>query len=193
MLTPVPIDLETTGLDSSTDVILEFAMVLVTPELELVADFGSRVIHATEDQLAVMNDYVTNMHTETGLIEEVRASKLRVEDVDREAVAWLAEHGLGSPRAGILLGSSCRLDLDFIDRHMPLLAEVLHYRMIDVSGIEEALRMWQPELVPSEPFETAMLDGWVAHRAASDILWSLEKARGMRSSIKSLFGLEAHV
>jgi oligoribonuclease len=191
MRTPVPIDLETTGLDASTNSILEFAMLLVTPELEIVADFGSRVLHATEDQLAVMDDFVRNMHTDTGLLDLVRASTLTVAQLDNEVVDWLASHGHHeheSPveRTAIILGSSCRLDLNFIDTHMPRLAAVLHYGMLDVSGIREALLMWSPDLVPSAPFELALDDDWVAHRAASDIRWSLEEARGLRSSVAPL-------
>jgi len=192
-LTPVPIDLETLGLDVESCVIIEFAMLSVTRELDIVADFGSRVIHATEEQLSVMNDFVRNMHTETGLLDEVRASTLTIDDVDREAVAWLAEQGIDTPRSGILLGSSCRLDLNFIDKYMPLLAGVLHYRMIDVSSIREAMLMWQPELVPPAPLHVQSADGFTAHRAASDIRWSLEEARDLRASIKGAYGLDAAI
>lgn len=184
MPTPVPIDLESTGLDPSKDAILEFAMLLVTPDLETIADFGSRVVHATEEQLALMDDYVRDMHTKTGLLDDVRASTLALDDLDREAATWLAQHGLVEKNSGIILGSSCLLDLNFIEHQMPLLAEVLHYRMIDISGLRETLLMWEPELVPGPPFQVAMQDDWIAHRAGSDIRWSLEEARDLRSSIK---------
>jgi oligoribonuclease len=189
MLTPVPIDLETTGLNASANTILEFALLLVTTDLEHVADFGSRVLHATEEQLAQMNEFVTNMHTETGLLDEVRASTLTVGQLDDEVVTWLAgyghlEHEDPLDRTAILLGSSCRLDLSFIEAQMPRLARVLHYQLIDVSGVRETLLMWRPELVPSEPFEVALDDSWIAHRAASDIRWSLEEARGLRTSLR---------
>ncbi|MCI4659546.1 oligoribonuclease [Cryobacterium zhongshanensis] len=191
MLTPVPVDLETTGRDVSTHVILEFAMLLVTPELEFVADFGSRVLHASEEQLAQMNDFVTNMHTGTGLVDLVRASTLTVEQLDLEVTQWLASHGHHAhddprDRTAIILGSSCRLDLNFIEAQMPLLTTVLHYRMLDISGTREALLMWQPEMVAPGPFviqpdEHGVMP--IAHRAASDIRWSLEEARGLRASV----------
>lgn len=190
MLTPIPIDLETTHLEADQGVILEFAMVLVDRDLNFVEDFGSRVVHATEEQLDVMNPFVRQMHTETGLLDEVRASARSIETVDEEAARWLRSHGFDAERTGIILGSSCRLDLNFIERHMPKLAGLLTYKMIDVSGIEEALRMWEPEMVPPEPYEIAMQEGWTAHRAANDIRWSLEKARGQRSAIKAAFGFE---
>ena len=191
MLTPVPIDIETTGLDSSEHVILEFAMLLVTPDLEFVADFGSRVLHASEDQLADMNNFVTNMHTQTGLVDLVRASSLTVAQLDLEVTEWLASHGHhghddARERTAIILGSSCRLDLNFIEAQMPRLARVLHYRMLDISGTREALLMWQPELVAPGPFviqpdEKGVMP--IAHRAASDIRWSLEEARSLCTSV----------
>lgn len=191
MLTPVPIDIETTGLDISEHVILEFAMLLVTRDLEFVADFGSRVLHATEAQLAEMNEFVANMHTQTGLIDLVRASTLTVAELDAEVTEWLAgyghlEHDDPRERTAIILGSSCRLDLNFIEAQLPKLAKVLHYRMLDISGTREALLMWQPELVASGPFVIAPDQNGVmpiAHRAASDIRWSLEEARSLRTSV----------
>jgi oligoribonuclease len=190
---PVVIDLETTHLEMDRGVILEFSMVLADRDLEIVEDFGSRVIHATEDELAVMNPFVTNMHTDTGLVDEVRASMLSIADIDEEAASWLAGHGFDHEnyRNGIILGSSCRLDLNYIERHMPKLAGVMTYKMIDVSGMEEALRMWQPEMLPPEPYELAEQEGWTQHRAASDVRWSLEKARRLRTAIKNAFGLDA--
>lgn len=186
MLTPVPLDLETTGLDPVDDVILEFAMQLVTPDLEPIADFGSRVLDATDEQLDGMSEFVWNMHTETGLLSEIQASSLTIEEVDREAVAWLGQHGLAESRSGIILGASCRLDLDFIDRHMPLLAGLLHYKMIDISGMKEALTMWAPDIVPDLPWGVAEAEGWKAHRAASDVQWTLAEARALRSKLKNV-------
>lgn len=186
MAIPVPIDLETTGLDASVHAILEFSMLLVTPDLELIGDFGSRVLHATDEQLGDMDDYVTDMHSRTGLLDEVRASTLSVDDVDAEAADWLTAQGLIEPRGGIILGSSCRMDLEFIERQMPKLASKLTYRMIDVSGMTEALQMWEPTLVPELPYELAARENWVSHRAASDIRWSLEGARGIKKNLSLL-------
>jgi oligoribonuclease len=194
MLTPVPIDIETTGKFPSQHVMLEFAMLLVTPDLDIVGDFGSRVLHASEHELSRMDAFVTNMHAQTGLTDLVRTSTLTVAELDHEVTGWLAlfghqPHSNPLDRTAIILGSSCRLDMNFIEAQMPQLTEVLHYRMLDVSSTREQLLMWEPELVPSAPFEIALDDTWTPHRASSDIRWTLEEARGLRTSIKMMTSL----
>lgn len=193
MRNPAALDLEMTGLSSATNVILELGLLLATPDLEIIGGFGSRVVHAAEEDLELMSDFVRNMHTETGLLDEVRASTLTVADLDDEVTEWLAAHGHvehenPQDRTAMILGSSCRVDLNFIEEHMPHLARVLHYRMIDVTGVRESLAMWVPELELSEPFEVALEDGWVAHRAANDARWTLGEARGIRNVVKALTG-----
>lgn len=186
MFRPIPVDLEMTGLDLGRHVILEFALTLVSPDLELVADFGSRIIHATEEQLAEMDDHVLDMHTETGLLDEVRASTLSIADVDREVSTWLREHGINEPNAGIILGASTRKDLEFIERDMPLFAELLTYRMLDISAIKEALRLWAPEIEIQQPFHLLLTGDHLAHRAANDIRWTLAEAVEIRDLFSDL-------
>lgn len=180
MFRPLPIDLETTGLDLRSHVILEFGLTLVTNDLKHVEHFGSRVVHATEAQLAGMNSYVREMHTGTGLLDEVRASTLSIADVDQEVSAWLRDRDFSPAASGIILGSNCRLDLNFIERDMPLLTELMTYRMIDISGIREAMTLWAPEALPSHPFQLAMSSEFVPHRVMSDIAWTLAEARDLQ-------------
>lgn len=192
MREPVASDLETTCLDATAGFILEYAMLLVDTDLELIGDFGSRVLHATEEQLATMTPFVTQMHTETGLLDEVRASTLTVEELEDEVVEWLAwyghvEHENPADRTAAMLGASNRLDLNFVDVHMPRLSRVLHYTPLDVSGHREMLRMYLPDFEYSLPREMQLEDGWVAHRAASDIRWTLEEARSMRRALRESF------
>jgi len=183
----VPIDLETTGLDPVKDTILEFAMLLVDDNLDVIAEFGSRVIHAEPAQLERMNEYVTNMHTRSGLLEEVKNSTVSLATVDFDASQWLIQHGVGVEAhpsidtRGIIIGSSVRLDLNFIEAQMPLVAAVLHYRLIDISGIREALARWAPVLIP-----TVAPSSCVAHRAMEDIRESLYEAREQRLVLRCL-------
>ncbi|MFI9629218.1 oligoribonuclease [Streptomyces sp. NPDC052042] len=181
---PVPIDLETTGLHPADDAILEFAMLLVDRDLKLISSFGSRVVHASEAKLARMNDYVREMHTSNGLLDEVRASSLTLADVDEEAATWLFGQGVGTPSGepGIILGSSCRLDLYMIELQMPKLASLLSHRMIDVSGFRETLALYAPEVeLPKAANKTAAPFG--AHRALSDIGQTLIEAHQQRAAV----------
>lgn len=192
MREPTPIDLETTGLDASTDVILEYAMLLVDTDLDPIADFGYRVLHASEEQLAVMSPFVVQMHTETGLLDEVRASTLTVAELEDEVIEWLAqfghvEHDSPGDRTAVMLGASNRLDLNFVDVHMPRLSRVLHYTPLDVSGHREMLKMYLPDFEYPLPVDLQLEGGWVPHRAASDIRWTLEEARSMRRELRQRY------
>lgn len=188
---PVAGDLETTGLHPVLDHILEFDIRLLDRELELVADFGSRVIHANEEKLSHMSDFVRDMHTKNGLLDEVRSSKLTLADVDAEAAAWLLQHGVdGVNTQGIFLGSSCRLDLYMIELQMPKTAALLSHRMIDVSGFRKASELYVPELM----LDAASPVGGVSagntassHRTGADIDWTVREARAQRHTMQGLF------
>ncbi|WP_311245431.1 MULTISPECIES: oligoribonuclease [unclassified Microbacterium] len=194
---PTGIDLEMTGLDPKVDCILEFAQVLLTRDLEPIDDFGSRVLHASEEQLAVMSDYVREMHTQTGLLDEVRASTLTVEALEDEVIEFLAGHGHVQhddprDRTVITLGASLRADMAFIDEYMPRLAKVVHYRIVDVSGFRETLEMILPGFKAPQPFQVAAEDGYAVHRAASDIRWSIAELREIRDVLRPLWDQSLH-
>lgn len=184
---PVAGDLETTGLHPVLDHILEFDIRLLDRKLNLVADFGSRVIHTSETQLERMNDYVRDMHTKNGLLEEVRASTRTLADVDAEVAAWLLAHGIdGVSTQGIFLGSSCRLDLYMIELQMPKTAALLTHRMIDVSGFRKASELYVPEIQLDTAAPNA--DGNTAsnHRTGADIDWTIREARAQRHTMQEL-------
>lgn len=190
-LQPVPVDLETTGLHPVDDAILEFAMLVCDRELNVVADFGNRVVHHDEDVLdRRMNDYVREMHESSGLLQEVLGSDRSLASVDEEAAQFLRDLGFQeseSPfyRELILLGSSCRLDLGMIELQMPQLNRFLHYRMIDCSGIREAMTMWAPDMLRLSGHEPDMLLDEPGHRAHADARRSLEEARQQRSAMRN--------
>lgn len=188
---PVAGDLETTGLHPVLDHILEFDIRLLDRDLNVIADFGSRVIHASETQLERMNDYVRDMHTKNGLLDEVRASTRTLADVDAEAAAWLLKHGInGVNTQGIFLGSSCRLDLYMIELQMPHTAALLTHRMIDVSGFRKAIEVYVPELVLDTTAPTANGNTASTHRTEADIDWTIREARAQRATMRGLVSAE---
>jgi oligoribonuclease len=67
-------DLEMTGLDPETDVIVEIATLVTDDELNIVAEGPELVIFQPDDVLARMNDFVTKMHTTSGLLELIKVS-----------------------------------------------------------------------------------------------------------------------
>ncbi len=190
-LHPTPIDLETTGLHPTQDLILEFAMLVCDRDLNVVADFGSRTIRQSNLMMKLrMNDYVSEMHFNSGLLEAVMMSELKLEDVDAEAAQFLRDLGYAESddardRDLILLGSSCRLDRYMIELQMPQLNRFLHYRMIDASGIREAAAMWAPDFLEQSTYNPDRLLDEPGHRAHADARRSLEEAREQRSAFRN--------
>ena len=97
-----------------------------------------------------MIDVVTEMHTRSGLIDEVRASTV---DVPRpRRWCWTTSAPMCTQaNTAPLAGNSIATDRGFIARDMPALDDYLHYRMIDVSSIKELCRRWYPRIYFGQP------------------------------------------
>ena len=65
------IDLEMTGLDPELHVIVEIATLITDDQLNLVAEGPDLVISATEEELGKMDPVVVEMHTTSGLLNEI--------------------------------------------------------------------------------------------------------------------------
>ena len=76
-------DLEMTGLDPMSDVIVEIATIITDDELNIIAEGPDLVIHQPEEVLSKMNEVVTNMHTESGLLDQITASTLSLDEAGR--------------------------------------------------------------------------------------------------------------
>ncbi|MFH1609785.1 MAG: oligoribonuclease [Candidatus Bipolaricaulota bacterium] len=167
------IDLETTGLDPETSVILEMAVVITDKHLNELAE-RSFVLHHPEAALTGMDEWAQGQHQASGLLEEVRRSTITPAQAEAEALALVAARC--PPRACPLAGSSVCFDRRFLARHMPRLNAHLHYRQVDVSSIKEIVKRWYPE--------KALSNGASAkHRALPDIIESIEELRYYRSTV----------
>jgi oligoribonuclease len=169
-------DLEMTGLDPDRHVIVEIATIITDDDLQIVAEGPDLVVHATDEQLAEMEDVVVRMHTESGLLERVRASELALADAGAQTLAFLREH-LPEPRTVPLCGNSIGTDRRFLARHLPEIEAHLHYRSVDVSTIKELAKRWMPELLAAAPVKTG------SHRALDDIRESIEELRFYRQAL----------
>ena len=65
-----------TGLDPARDVIVEIATIVTDDALEIVAEGPDLVVHQPDDVLALMDDFVRDMHTRSGLLEAIKASTM---------------------------------------------------------------------------------------------------------------------
>lgn len=162
------VDCEMTGLDLSTDKLIEIAALVTDGELNILGDGVDVVIHADDAALAAMPEVVTTMHAKSGLTELVRASAVTLEEAEKLVLDYVREH-VPEPRTAPLAGNSIGTDRGFITRDMPALDAHLHYRMIDVSSIKELCRRWYPRIYYAQPTKG------MAHRALADITESIRE------------------
>ena len=169
------IDCEMTGLDPIEDVLVEIACVVTDGELNEVGDGFSEVIAAPKGKLDMMDPFVVNMHTESGLLPLI-PSGLALEDAQDRLFAYITDL---VPEAGKapLGGSSVHVDRMFLERYMPTVNAYLHYRIVDVSSIKELVRRWYPGLLNGR----AQKQG--SHRALDDIRESVAELRFYREHV----------
>ncbi|MEM7326022.1 MAG: oligoribonuclease [Actinomycetota bacterium] len=168
-------DLEMTGLDPGRHVIVEIATLLTDDELNIIATGPELVIHVDEDALGEMDQVVVDMHTKSGLLDQIRASTTTLEQATAETLAFLKQH-IGAPRSVPLCGNSIGMDRRFLAVHMPEIEEFLHYRSVDVSTLKELARRWYPKVLADAPKKE------VGHRALDDVTESINELRYYRDS-----------
>ena len=137
-------DLEMTGLDPKSDLIIEIATVVTDAHLNLVAQGPVLAIHQSDTVLSKMDDWNQTTHSQTGLIDRVKASNLTHADAESATLTFLREHL--NPGKSPLCGNSICQDRRFLAEHMPELESFLHYRNLDVSSIKELAVRWRPGL-----------------------------------------------
>lgn len=168
--------MEMTGLDPRRHVIVEIASLVTDDDLTIVAEGPDLVISATEAQLSEMDDFVTEMHKRSGLLEEIRSSTLSIAAAEQATIAFLSEH-IAEVGTIPLAGNSIGTDRRFLDAQMPELEAFFHYRCVDVSTIKELGRRWHPDAVGSAPPKSG------GHRALDDIRESVTELKHYRSTI----------
>lgn len=167
------IDCEMTGLDLKSDLLIEIAVLVTDADLNILGDGIDVVIHADDESLDSMIPVVTEMHTRSGLITEVRASTVDVPAAEQMALDYIRGH-VKQAKTAPLAGNSIATDRGFIARDMPNLDDYLHYRMIDVSSIKELCRRWYPRIYFGQP------EKGLAHRALADIHESIQELKYYR-------------
>ncbi|KJL46452.1 Oligoribonuclease [Microbacterium hydrocarbonoxydans] len=169
------IDCEMTGLDLAVDELVEIAVVITDFELRPVDPGFQVVIRPSEAALANMNDFVTNMHTSSGLIEEIPLG-VSLEDAQDQTLAYIKRF-VPLERKAPLAGNTIGTDRMFLAKYMPQVDGWLHYRNVDVSSIKELSRRWYPRAF----FHAPAKDG--GHRALADILESIRELQYYREAV----------
>ncbi|MGE2816059.1 oligoribonuclease [Mycobacterium heidelbergense] len=169
------IDCEMTGLDLGSDKLIEIAALVTDADLNILGDGVDVVIHADDAALSSMIDVVAEMHSRSGLIDEVKASTVDLPTAEAMVMDYIGNH-VKQPKTAPLAGNSIATDRSFIARDMPALDSFLHYRMIDVSSIKELCRRWYPRIYYGQPVKG------LAHRALADIHESIRELKFYRQT-----------
>jgi len=169
------IDCEMTGLDIERDALVEIACLVTNGELALLDDGLDLVIKPPAEAVDQMVDVVRDMHTASGLLEELAAG-VTLAEAQEQVLSYVRGH-IAEPRKVPLCGNSIATDRTFIARDMPELDAFLHYRMVDVSSIKELARRWYLRAYFASPKKVG------GHRALADIRESIQELRYYREAI----------
>ncbi|HEX3839179.1 MAG TPA: oligoribonuclease [Acidimicrobiales bacterium] len=169
-------DLEMTGLDVEHHVIVEIATLVTDDDLQLVAEGPDLVIATPAEALEQMDDYVREMHTKSGLLAEMAASTLSLEEAGAATLDFIRLH-VPKPRTVPLAGNSIGTDRRFLSVYLPEIENYLHYRSVDVSTIKELASRWYPKVLADAPPKAG------GHRAMDDIRESVAELAYYRTSV----------
>ena len=109
-----------------------------------------------------MDPYVVEMHTKSGLLDEIRNSEVTLEEAGKATLDFLQSY-IDKEKSVPLAGNSIGTDRRFLAQWLPDIENFLHYRCVDVSSIKELARRWFPEILADAPRK----DG--GHRAMDDL------------------------
>lgn len=165
------IDMEMTGLDPEKEAIIEIASIITDGVLNVVAEGPSLVLHQKDELLEKMDAWNKKQHKKSGLIEEVKKSRLTVKEAESLTLRFVRKYCVKGKSP--LCGNSVHHDRRFMVKGMPKLHSFLHYRHIDVSTIKHLVKRWYPH---GGKFEKPK----DSHRALADIRSSIEELRFYR-------------
>jgi oligoribonuclease len=166
-------DIETTGLDPTTDVIAEVALVVTDDDLNELDSMNVVVKIDVDYWRPLVVPFVRDMHDRSGLWGDCRHSDLRPSDAEAACLEFMAKWS--SPDKYPMGGSSVHFDRSFFAVQMPTLCSAWSYRNIDISTVKELAMRWRPRVYDARPSEFPK-----AHRAIDDVHATLREARHYR-------------
>ncbi|MBR2556679.1 MAG: oligoribonuclease [Aeriscardovia sp.] len=165
------IDCEMTGLDIFNDELCEIAVVPTDFNLNILDKGIEFIIKPSDHAFEHMrhNDIVWKMHTDNGLIEQMK-NGISYQEAEQRVLNYIQQYLPQNGKAH-LAGNTIGSDKKFLDHFMPTLMSQLHYRTIDVSTIKELCRRWYPQTYINKPIKHG------GDRALADIIESIDELR----------------
>lgn len=154
------IDLEMTGLDTSSDNIIEIATIVTDSQLNEIAEGPVLAIRQSQGTMSAMDEWNTRQHGESGLTQRVLESDIGTAQAEQATIEFLAQWV--TPGTSPMCGNSICQDRRFLAREMPELERFFHYRNLDVSSLKILAQLWAPAVAQGFSKESE-------HRALADI------------------------
>ncbi|MFT8395905.1 oligoribonuclease [Propionibacterium sp.] len=170
------IDCEMTGLDLGVDELIEVACLVTDGELNIQGEGVDVLVKASDKAMDHMGDFVTEMHTKSGLLEELKTCTTTMADAEQQVLAYIKQY-VPQERKAPLAGNTIGTDRTFLAKDMPELEAWVHYRNVDVSSIKELAKRWYPRTYYQAPGKNGN------HRALADIQESIEELTYYRQTI----------
>jgi oligoribonuclease len=169
------VDCEMTGLDILRDELVEVAVIITDYTLTVLDPGFQVVIKPSSQALDNMGDFVREMHTSSGLLEEL-SNGLSLEEAETQVLDYITRF-VPEPGVAPLAGNTIGTDRAFINKELPAVHQHLHYRNIDVSTIKELAKHWFPKSYFNSPEKNG------GHRALADIRESLRELAYYRQAV----------
>lgn len=171
------VDLEMTGLEPQQDQIIEIATIVTDKDLNILEQGPVIAIHHPDEILDGMDEWNTQHHGESGLVDRVKNSQYTMQQAEQLTIEFLKTY-VPEGKSPMCGNSICQ-DRRFMARLMPELEEYFHYRNLDVSTLKELARLWKPELLDG-------FDKKGAHLALDDIRESIDEMKYYRETFIQL-------
>ncbi|MBL7555967.1 MAG: oligoribonuclease [Bdellovibrionaceae bacterium] len=165
------IDLEMTGLNVETEVIIEAAAIITDSNFKELATYET-VVKQPQIYLDRMDDWNKKHHGESGLSGKVPSGK-DPSDVQSDLIQLVTEFFPDKKDKPILAGNSIGQDRLFINKDFPDFAQLLHYRMLDVTSWKIVFNARNIEFKKQNK-----------HRALDDIRESINELKFYMSHLK---------
>ena len=158
------LDLEMTGLEPETDVILEIASIVTDSQLNILAEGPVFAIKQEKAVLDNMSEWCIEHHGKSGLTKRCLESQTDLASAEQATLEFVRQY---VPQGkSPMCGNSIGQDRRFLVKYMPEFEGYFHYRNLDVSTVKELARRWKPEVL-------AKVTKTGAHLALDDIRESI--------------------